>query len=114
MMSSSVCLCPFLVELNESYDEDVNSNMFSSSPTTLHERIQQELEIQHHASLKRKKQDKGDTVHGSPVIDKSYNTLSATDLVQQRPASMVVPHQMDSNVSMSPSIGSLNRQVFSV
>ncbi|XP_069133981.1 rho GTPase-activating protein 39-like isoform X7 [Argopecten irradians] len=99
------------VELNESYDEDVNSNVFSSSG--IQERIQQELALEMHpASLKRKKNpEMADSSQGSPVIDKGY-LVHQPDVIQQRPVSMVVPSQSDANVSLSPSIGSLNRQMF--
>lgn len=93
------------VELNQSFDEDeINSNFFGSP---LHDRILNESYESHHASLKRKKPEKNDSVIGSPVIEKSH---SMTVDLQQRPASMVVPTQSEANVSLSPSIGSLNRQ----
>ncbi|XP_055995924.1 rho GTPase-activating protein 39-like isoform X16 [Ostrea edulis] len=96
------------VELNQSFDEDeINSNFFTAQ---LHERILNESSYEsHHASLKRKKPEKNDSVIGSPVIEKSHSMTA--DILQQRPASMVVPTQSEANVSLSPSIGSLNRQV---
>ncbi|XP_055995928.1 rho GTPase-activating protein 39-like isoform X22 [Ostrea edulis] len=95
------------VELNQSFDEDeINSNFFTAQ---LHERILNESSYEsHHASLKRKKPEKNDSVIGSPVIEKSHSMTA--DILQQRPASMVVPTQSEANVSLSPSIGSLNRQ----
>ncbi|XP_061181121.1 rho GTPase-activating protein 39-like isoform X4 [Saccostrea echinata] len=94
------------VELNQSFDEDeINSNFFSAP---LHERILHESYESHHASLKRKKPEKNETGIGSPVIEKSHSMTA--DIIQQRPASMVVPTQSEANVSLSPSIGSLNRQ----
>ncbi|KAK3102485.1 hypothetical protein FSP39_011699 [Pinctada imbricata] len=62
----------------------------------------------HHASVKRKKPDKGDSSAESPIMEKSHSMQG--EIIQQRPASMVVPSQSDANVSLSPSIGSLNRQ----
>ena len=99
----------FPVELNQSFDEDeINSNFFSSP---LHDRILNESYESHHASLKRKKPEKDvSSVLGSPVIEKSH---SMTADILQRPASMVVPTPSETNVSLSPSIGSLNRQVLS-
>uniref|UniRef100_A0A8W8NRS9 WW domain-containing protein n=1 Tax=Magallana gigas TaxID=29159 RepID=A0A8W8NRS9_MAGGI len=93
------------VELNQSFDEDEINSSFFNSP--LHDRILNESYESHHASLKRKKPEKNDSVIGSPVIEKSH---SMTVDLQQRPASMVVPTQSEANVSLSPSIGSLNRQ----
>ncbi|XP_062580812.1 rho GTPase-activating protein 39-like isoform X5 [Saccostrea cucullata] len=94
------------VELNQSFDEDeINSNFFNSP---IHERILHESYESHHASLKRKKPEKNETGIGSPVIEKSHSMTA--DIIQQRPASMVVPTQSEANVSLSPSIGSLNRQ----
>lgn len=107
----------FSVEFNESYEENENENedfhhtVFSLSPQ-LNERIQDSSSLygeSHHTSLKRKKPEKGDSIHGSPVLEKSHSVQS--DIIQTRPASMVVPSQSEANVSLSPSIGSLNRQV---
>ncbi|ESP02535.1 hypothetical protein LOTGIDRAFT_171934 [Lottia gigantea] len=69
---------------------------------------QQMIETQH-ASLRRKKMaEKGDA-NTSPVMEKSQNI--PIDINQQRPQSMVVGSQSDSNnMSLSPSTGSLNRQ----
>lgn len=74
------------VELNQSFDEDEINSSFFNSP--LHDRILNESYESHHASLKRKKPEKNDSVIGSPVIEKSH---SMTVDLQQRPASMVVP-----------------------
>ncbi|XP_063400615.1 rho GTPase-activating protein 39-like isoform X3 [Mytilus trossulus] len=94
---------PGEVELNQSF-EDVEdaSNMYSvnDSPPG--------FDLSHHTSLKRKKPEKGDSLTGSPAMEKSHSMQA--DMMQQRPASMVVPYQTETNVSISPSIGSLNRQ----
>jgi len=68
------------------------------------------FDLSHHTSLKRKKPaEKGDSVTGSPAMEKSHSVQA--DMMQQRPASMVVPYQAETSVSISPSIGSLNRPV---
>lgn len=92
---------PQEVELNQSFEDvDDGSNMFNDSPPG--------FDLSHHPSLKRKKPEKGDSVTGSPAMEKSHSMQA--DMIQQRPASMVVPYQTESNVCISPSIGSLNRQ----
>ncbi|CAG2201744.1 ARHGAP39 [Mytilus edulis] len=100
---TSLTICMKSVELNQSF-EDVEdaSNMYSvnDSPPG--------FDLSHHTSLKRKKPEKGDSLTGSPAMEKSHSMQA--DMMQQRPASMVVPYQTETNVSISPSIGSLNRQ----
>ncbi|XP_052240509.1 rho GTPase-activating protein 39-like isoform X4 [Dreissena polymorpha] len=64
------------------------------------------LETQH-ASLKRKKPEKPEGGRGSPASEKAHSL--SMDL-SQRPLSMVVPSQSESNMPVSSSIGSLSRQ----
>ncbi|KAK6190447.1 hypothetical protein SNE40_002312 [Patella caerulea] len=70
---------------------------------------QQQLVETQHASLRRKKQNDKPEPSVSPVMEKSQ-ILTAVDISQQRPQSMVVGSQSDANMSLSPSTGSLNRQ----
>jgi hypothetical protein len=94
----------FSVELNKSF-EDVEGNMY-----TVNNDSPPDFDLSHHTSLKRKKPAEiGDSVTGSPAMEKSHSVQA--DMMQQRPASMVVPYQAETSVSISPSIGSLNRQV---
>ena len=67
------------------------------------------LETQH-ASLKRKKHEKGEIQDGSPPLDRSPG--GQVDMSQHRPLSMVVGSQTDGGMSISTSTGSLSRQVF--
>jgi hypothetical protein len=49
-----------------------------------------DFDLSHHTSLKRKKPAEiGDSVTGSPAMEKSHSVQA--DMMQQRPASMVVP-----------------------
>ena len=63
-----------------------------------------------HASLKRKKHEKGEIQDGSPPLDRSPG--GQLDLSQHRPLSMVVGSQSESGMSISTSTSSLSRQVY--
>lgn len=87
-------------------DSDSSSILSSNSPRGLIQSSPIPISMEtHHASLRRKKPDKGEA---SPAVERSQS-LQAD--MSHRPLSMVVPSQSDANMSLSPSTSSLNRQV---
>ena len=106
LVSNSV-MCLFL----DQGFEDTENNFISPqyhpghSPVLAHHLA---LETQH-ASLKRKKHEKGEALDGSPVLDMTPG--GQVDMSPHRPLSMVVGSQLDPGMSISTSTGSLSRQV---
>ena len=94
---------------DQGFEESDTSSALSGSPRLQPHSAQTNSSIDtQHASLKRKKGEKPEPV-ASPVLEKSQSLQ--TELAQQRPLSMVVASQSEANVSLSPSTGSLHRQV---
>lgn len=87
-------------------DSDTSSMLSTNSPRgTIQSSPTPIPHETHHASLRRRKGEKGEA---SPAVERSQS-LQAD--MTHRPLSMVVPSQSDANMSLSPSISSLNRQV---
>lgn len=94
---------------DQGFEESDTSSALSGSPRLQPHSAQTNSSIDtQHASLKRKKGEKPEPV-ASPVLEKSQSLQ--TELAQQRPLSMVVASQSEANVSLSPSTGSLHRQL---
>ena len=92
---------------DQGFEDTENANVFTELPV-FHPGMPVHLSDTQHASLKRKKHEKGHDPSGSPGMEKSHSLV--VDL-SQRPLSMVVPSQSEANMSVSTSIGSLSRQV---
>ena len=101
------CLCLSTVVPDMSFeDSDTSSMLSTNSPRGTIQSSPIPIPVEtHHASLRRKKGEKGEA---SPAVERSQS-LQAD--MTHRPLSMVVPSQSDANMSLSPSISSLNRQV---
>ncbi|KAK7479802.1 hypothetical protein BaRGS_00028982, partial [Batillaria attramentaria] len=86
-------------------DSDSSSMISTNSPRGTVQSSPIPIPVEtHHASLRRKKGEKGEA---SPAVERSQS-LQAD--MTHRPLSMVVPSQSDANMSLSPSTSSLNRQ----
>ncbi|KAK3583268.1 hypothetical protein CHS0354_011155 [Potamilus streckersoni] len=94
---------------NDQGFEDENSSYSGSPKFQTYDALAMHLQQEsHHTSLKRKKPEKGESIMGSPILEKSQSLQA--ELAQQRPLSMVVPSPSDASLSISPSTGSLSRQ----
>nr|KAG5694187.1 hypothetical protein BaRGS_016033 [Batillaria attramentaria] len=105
LMKQEVQMRPKFPDYDWFEDSDSSSMISTNSPRGTVQSSPIPIPVEtHHASLRRKKGEKGEA---SPAVERSQS-LQAD--MTHRPLSMVVPSQSDANMSLSPSTSSLNRQ----